>query len=186
MEEESQTKPFTFKKSPHICILEEPKVFQFKMCFSFFLLLTFWLFVDFFTFDLVWCWNCHPNPGPLNVNNFEPIARYFLFFYFLSSTDHSLTCFGNIFVYLLLNIHDFNIWFSSFPWVLIMNWKFEKINYNYILYSNWCVLLLNITQCNNLLFKSSIFTNERQIVCLDIIEHKWFCVIKYYTFIKWL
>lgn len=40
-------------------------------------------------------------------------------------------------------------------------------------YPNKCVLLVSVTQCNNVLLIGSIFTNKRSIRCLDIIEPKW-------------
>ena len=45
-------------------------------------------------------------------------------------------------------------------------------------YSNFRVLLFGFTQCNNILLKSSIMTNESSISCLDMIEQKQLCLVK--------
>ena len=37
---------------------------------------------------------------------------------------------------------------------------------------NQCVLVFKVTHCNNVLFRSSISTNDSSIGCLDITKHK--------------
>jgi hypothetical protein len=37
---------------------------------------------------------------------------------------------------------------------------------------------------NNVLSRSSIFSSQSSIGFLDIIEHKWLCVVKYYILIE--
>ena len=47
-----------------------------------------------------------------------------------------------------------------------------------------CVLLFKVTHCNNVSLISLISTNEGSIGCSDNIEHKWLCLVRYYTLIK--
>ena len=43
-----------------------------------------------------------------------------------------------------------------------------------------------LEQCNNVLLRSSTFTNESSIGSLDIIDYKWLCLVKYYILMKLL
>ena len=42
---------------------------------------------------------------------------------------------------------------------------------HYTDYSSLCAFLFRVLQCNNVLIKNSIFTNENSVGYLDIVEH---------------
>lgn len=49
----------------------------------------------------------------------------------------------------------------------------------YIDHPKWCILLFKVMKCNNILFRSSNFTNKSSTSCSHIIEHKSVCVVGY-------
>ena len=73
-------------------------------------------------------------------------------------------------------------WSLEFQLVIIL--KLNSFICNNTDHPNQLVLLFGVTQCNNVLLKSLIFTNESWIGCSDIVKHKWLGMVKYYILNK--
>ena len=61
-------------------------------------------------------------------------------------------------------------------------WFFSRGNYTD--YPNWGLLLFRVLQQITSSSGVHFFTNESSIGCLDIIEYKYLCLVKYYILIK--
>ena len=48
---------------------------------------------------------------------------------------------------------------------------------------NMCVFLAGVTQCNNVLLKSSTFTNESSMGWADIVDPEWLRLVKHHILI---